>query len=101
MCTSGSGSYYESAIAPAAGSGPACPGGLQQHQAAQEVSQALVASQSGEGSGAKPSDYAKLATDWLNVACGGGRGCLIGGCCRTTPEHIAAVAGACKPLAAV
>ena len=43
--------------------------------------------QSGEGSGAKPSDYAKLATDWLNVACGGGRGCLIGGCCRTTPEH--------------
>ena len=57
--------------------------------------------QSGEGSGAKPNDYAKLATDWLNVAYSGGRGCLIGGCCRTTPEHIAAVAGACKPLAAV
>ncbi len=57
---------------------------------------------SGEGSGVEVGDYAKLASDWLNVAkseaCGK-RGCLIGGCCRTTPEHIAAVCGACRQLA--
>ena len=57
---------------------------------------------SGKGSGVEVEDYAELATDWLRVAkCegNGGRGCLIGGCCRTSPEHIAAVCGACGPLA--
>lgn len=57
---------------------------------------------SGQGSGVEVGDFAKLALDWLRVAQSekfGRRGCLVGGCCRTTPEHIAAVCGACRPLA--
>ena len=60
---------------------------------------------SGQGSGVEVADYAELATGWLRATQPqqpgeeGGRGCLIGGCCRTTPAHIAAVCKACAPLA--
>jgi homocysteine S-methyltransferase len=46
---------------------------------------------SGCGCGFESEAYAMYAEGWLRLAVQAKRGLLVGGCCRTTPEHIAAV----------
>eukprot|EP01052_Picozoa_sp_SAG31_P000373 SAG31_NODE_11_length_38734_cov_21.263854_23_plen_101_part_00 len=45
----------------------------------------------------EPTTYGALAADWAKIGCRNGKnGCVVGGCCRTTPAHIAAVVEACE-----
>eukprot|EP00941_MAST-03F_sp_MAST-3F-sp1_P004138 g4138.t1 len=46
---------------------------------------------SGDGPGRAVLDYAAMAKKWISVVSPSTRGLIIGGCCRTTPEHITAL----------